>query len=521
MAPSKIATKPVVLPNGSNLKIGIKTRSHNGTVVKKESFSKRKAEESPLKRLTVKRATLGETGKENSAVPRVKSVFEKTVMLSKITKTLAKKTVLQDINDVDHTSNCLNKNEQSLIPVRFSKENVTKAKQPVKKLSTVPSKVSDKGINRKPLGSHNFVKDVKTKEESVTVLKKPTAQVDKYNVLKPQVKKQVELSPSYGVVTRRSLARKSAELEKTTDSSLYVSALEDLNLDDNVKKGRKQKNKKEIKPPVNVVDFDKEQIGDPSSVATYAMDIFNYLKSREKDFEISDYMPRQKDLNVNMRALLVDWMVEVQENYELNHETLYLAMKLVDLYLSKEIIRKENLQLVACTGLLIASKYDERFPPSVEDFLYVCDGLYTNKELTNMEFKLLTTIDFQLGIPLSYRFLRRYARCAKIGMKILTLARFILEYNLMDYNSVRFADSKMAAAALYMALLMAKEGQWTSTLEYYSGYKTSDFVHICQMFNSYLKKDAANLMTIKNKYSHKLFFEVAKIPLVDTFDDVV
>lgn len=59
-----------------------------------------------------------------------------------------------------------------------------------------------------------------------------------------------------------------------------------------------------------------------------------------------------------MRALLVDWMVEVQENFEVNHESLYLGVKLVDLYLSKHIIRKENLQLVGITGLFIACKYD-------------------------------------------------------------------------------------------------------------------------------------------------------------------
>lgn len=46
----------------------------------------------------------------------------------------------------------------------------------------------------------------------------------------------------------------------------------------------------------------------------------------------------------------------------------------------------------------------------VEDFLYICDGAYTQRELIRMEMNVLKIIDFDLGIPLSYRFLRRYAR---------------------------------------------------------------------------------------------------------------
>ena len=43
------------------------------------------------------------------------------------------------------------------------------------------------------------------------------------------------------------------------------------------------------------------------------------------------------DITEGMRAILVDWLVEVQESFELNHETLYTAVKLMDLYLSKVI----------------------------------------------------------------------------------------------------------------------------------------------------------------------------------------
>lgn len=70
------------------------------------------------------------------------------------------------------------------------------------------------------------------------------------------------------------------------------------------------------------------------------------------------YLDTQPSLTTSMRSILVDWLVEVQENFELNHETLYLAVKLVDFYLSKKVVSKEKLQLIGAVSLFIACKFD-------------------------------------------------------------------------------------------------------------------------------------------------------------------
>ena len=72
-------------------------------------------------------------------------------------------------------------------------------------------------------------------------------------------------------------------------------------------------------------------------------------------------MEQQTELTCDMRAVLVDWLVEVQESFELNHETLYSAVRLVDLYLSHTTVSKENLQLVGTTAMLISSKFEVGF----------------------------------------------------------------------------------------------------------------------------------------------------------------
>lgn len=118
-------------------------------------------------------------------------------------------------------------------------------------------------------------------------------------------------------------------------------------------------------------------------------------------------------------------------------------------------------------------------------------------------------------------------------MTVLTLARFILEYSLMDYATVTVRDSKLAAAALYLALRMTKVCRWTTALEFYSGncltmlvftflylysvsgYKLPEIMDAVFLLNDGLhKKPKTPLMTVRNKYSHKIFFEVAKTPLM-------
>uniref|UniRef100_A0A8C3V7D4 G2/mitotic-specific cyclin-B3 n=1 Tax=Catharus ustulatus TaxID=91951 RepID=A0A8C3V7D4_CATUS len=265
-----------------------------------------------------------------------------------------------------------------------------------------------------------------------------------------------------------------------------------------------------------VEDIDKEQQSDPYANAEYAKEIFEYMREREEKFLLPDYMEKQTDISGDMRAILVDWMVEVQENFELNHETLYLAVKLVDHYLVEVVSMREKLQLIGSTAILIASKFEERCPPCVDDFLYICDDAYKREELIAMEMSILSTLKFDINIPIAYRFLRRFAKCARATMETLTLARFLCEMTLQEYDYARESPSKLAASCLLLALTMKNLGGWTPTLEYYSGYSAQDLHPLVKRLNfllTYQPRDKLN--AVRSKYSHRVFFEVAKVTPMD------
>uniref|UniRef100_A0A915CRC2 G2/mitotic-specific cyclin-B3 n=1 Tax=Ditylenchus dipsaci TaxID=166011 RepID=A0A915CRC2_9BILA len=269
----------------------------------------------------------------------------------------------------------------------------------------------------------------------------------------------------------------------------------------------------EMVDPAPDVDYDKETRKDLNAVAEYAQDIFNYYKYREKFFKIHDYFRHQTFINRDSRAILVNWMVELQETFELNHETLYLAVKMLDLYLDRvPAVEPKCLQLIASASVFISSKYDERYPPSVKDLMFVSNESFKREALLKEERCFFRTVGLDLGMPISYRFLRRYARVCKVDMPMLTLARYILETSLMFFEFCRVSESLIAVACFLLALRM-KDMDWTLTLQKYSGYKKEQVEPLVFALNHMIIKresSYAHLDVVFKKYSHEIFMFVAE-----------
>ncbi|KAF2536859.1 hypothetical protein F2Q68_00022843 [Brassica cretica] len=93
--------------------------------------------------------------------------------------------------------------------------------------------------------------------------------------------------------------------------------------------------------------------------APYVTEIFVYLRQlevKEKSRSLIDYIDRvQKNVTPNMRGVLVDWLVEVTEEYKLLSDTLYLTVSYIDRFLSLQTINRQKLQLLGVSFMLIAS----------------------------------------------------------------------------------------------------------------------------------------------------------------------
>ncbi len=146
-------------------------------------------------------------------------------------------------------------------------------------------------------------------------------------------------------------------------------------------------------------------------MAEYCGPILDHMLEQERaDLPSQSYMSRQVDINEKMRGILVDWIIEVHLKFKLLPETLYLTVNLTDRYLEQTQISRTRLQLVSVAALLIASKYEEIYVPELQDFVFITDNAFTIDEILAMERSILVTLQFNVTIPSSYRFLQRFCK---------------------------------------------------------------------------------------------------------------
>ncbi|KAL8190893.1 UNVERIFIED_CONTAM: Cyclin-A1 [Gekko kuhli] len=210
----------------------------------------------------------------------------------------------------------------------------------------------------------------------------------------------------------------------------------------------------------------------------YAEDIHCYLREAEVRYRPKPcYMKKQPDITTYMRAILVDWLVEVGEEYKLHTETLYLAVNYLDRFLSCMSVLRGKLQLVGTAAILLAAKYEEIYPPEVEEFVYITDDTYTKKQLLRMEHLLLKVLAFDLTVPTTNQFLLQYLQRHGVCLKTENFARYVAELSLLETDPfLKYLPSQMAAAAYCLANYTVNRHFWPETLAAFTGYSLSEIV---------------------------------------------
>lgn len=210
-----------------------------------------------------------------------------------------------------------------------------------------------------------------------------------------------------------------------------------------------------------VQDLDTEDLDDPLMAAEYVVEIFEYLK----DLEIitlpnPDYIDHQPDLEWKMRGILVDWLIEVHTRFRLLPETLFLAVNIIDRFLSAEVVALDRLQLVGVTAMFIASKYEEVLSPHVANFSHVADETFSDKEILDAERHVLATLEYNMSFPNPMNFLRRISKADNYDIQTRTLGKYLMEISLLDHRFMGFPQSHISAAAMYLARLILERGPW-------------------------------------------------------------
>jgi hypothetical protein len=175
-----------------------------------------------------------------------------------------------------------------------------------------------------------------------------------------------------------------------------------------------------------------------------------------------DYMSGQNEITWAMRQTLVDWLLQVHLRYHMLPETLWIAVNIVDRFLTKRVVSLVKLQLVGVTAMFIAAKYEEILAPSVDEFVFMTENGYTKEEILKGERIVLQTLEFKVSHYCSpYSWMRKISKADDYDIQTRTLSKFLTEVTLLDYRFLRVKPSLVAAVGMYTARKMLG-GDWVS-----------------------------------------------------------
>ena len=193
--------------------------------------------------------------------------------------------------------------------------------------------------------------------------------------------------------------------------NIYINKISEVNikLDDEIIQNNNLKLKSEELSNINNNYLLNDKIKnkyDLQFAEEYQEEIIPYLISLEYKKRINpNYMLNQNDINEKMRMILIDWLIEVHLKFKLLPETLFLTINFIDRYLQNNQTKRDKLQLIAVSSLLIACKYEEIYPPEISSFVYITDNAYKKEDILNYEIKILEDLEYDLTYPTIHRYL--------------------------------------------------------------------------------------------------------------------
>eukprot|EP01064_Diplonema_japonicum_P005814 TRINITY_DN1383_c1_g1_i4.p1 TRINITY_DN1383_c1_g1~~TRINITY_DN1383_c1_g1_i4.p1 ORF type:complete len:302 (+),score=95.00 TRINITY_DN1383_c1_g1_i4:207-1112(+) len=221
----------------------------------------------------------------------------------------------------------------------------------------------------------------------------------------------------------------------------------------------------------------------------------------------------QVEVTDKMRAILVDWLVDVHLKYKCRPETMYLAVNILDRYLMCQPVEKKKLQLIGCVAMMLACKYEEVMPPEVRDFVHISANTYTRNEMLMMEKNVLVELDYNLTVPTIWQFLTQLTQLDDTDDTMKYSAEYLAEQTQMCGKLCGFAPSMQAAACVLLSRrVLGVPEVWTDALQEASRYYESDLYEVVELLDEHMKRvPKLKVCAVRKKYSHSRYGCVSQI----------
>jgi len=180
-----------------------------------------------------------------------------------------------------------------------------------------------------------------------------------------------------------------------------------------------------------------------------------------------NFMKNQQEINCRMRAIIVNWIIEVHDRFKLLPDTLFLSIIIFDRYMSIiNNIDKNRLQLIGVTSLLIACKYEEIFSPEVRDFICILDRAYEREDLMEEENNILKILKFEVTYPSALRYYEILRIQFGIEEKYFKYGNFLLELCLLDCKFSKYLQAVIATTVCFIVLKLFQKISFEKFMSY-------------------------------------------------------
>lgn len=253
---------------------------------------------------------------------------------------------------------------------------------------------------------------------------------------------------------------------------------------------------------------------DPQWVLAYQKKIEDFLRKKEKTHRVDPkYLSLQKDINKKMRGVLVDWLVDVSAKFNLIPMTFFSAVNLLDRYLERKQVKRQKLQLIGITCLMVVSKFEEIYPPSVNDYVRVCDRAYSQEEILDAEADILQVIQFDLAMTPSVVFFFQMKQKLGLSPKAECFGEYLLQTALIETSSLKFSNNELACGAIFLVNKIFKcKKTWETDFKERMSSSTESKVKSCakELYNILTLVSKSELTAVKRKFSTVTKYEVSK-----------
>jgi len=245
----------------------------------------------------------------------------------------------------------------------------------------------------------------------------------------------------------------------------------------------------------------------------------SHLREQESlMWPVNNIFHKQTTIRPNHRSMLVDWLVEVVDVFDMSQRTAFLAISYTDRYMKDSIIERAKYQLIGATCLHIASKCEDVSYIGIDDLAMCADSVFKPQDVLQMEEEVLNVLDFTLSVPTVLDFVTLFIEISRFhltipGNRFAFFCKYMAEISLLNHEFSMTRPSLVATSIIVYSLHVFQSEPWPQELEELSNVELQEIKDVIEeVYRWHSVMFTHQLQVVRKRYLKEDVYEVGNIP---------